>query len=530
MIIQAEENENGRMSLGFLQALDIAIPPGYDAGSNGVAHALSRSETARRAAEYLPPTIEFERTETMEGNNMTQPKRITRRGFLQSGVAGIGAAAAGGTGAAAFGQSRAAGAKSGYPVLDTTDVLVVGGGPAGIGAAIGAARTGAKTLVVENHSFFGGVGAWMMGMEINQVRPGRKPRSAVHEFLIEKLVAYGDQAVAITTILGHEIWVNVEYLKVAVLDAFEAAGARYLVHVRAVDAIMDGNRIAGIVVGTKRGLMAIKAKTVIDCTGDADVSYYAGAETLTEAKSLMPMALGTVLTNIDKTKVKAADISAVLRAARKKYPLITSGFLEIRPIVQSGSWFINQAGTADLGRIDATDPVERTKAECLSRRQALQMATALRESDNPDISRIEWVAAGPQVSVRESRRVKGSYMITEQDVRSGQRFEDAVAWRSGPNIDSGGEVGGPGGAMKTHDVPYRAILPEKVDGLLMAGRCISASHVAAGAGKSMGNCMATGHAAGVAASLAVKHGILPREVKVSEIQDRLRADGVELGR
>lgn len=81
--------------------------------------------------------------------------------------------------------------------------------------------------------------------------------------------------------------------------------------------------------------------------------------------------------------------------------------------------------------------------------------------------------------------------------------------------------------MKKHDVPYRAILPEKIDGLLMAGRCISHSHVAAGAGKSMGNCMATGHAAGVAASLAVKHGIQPREVKVPELQDKLRADGVE---
>ena len=465
---------------------------------------------------------------TTEKNTMTKPKRVTRRGFLQSGMAGLGAAAVAGTGATAFGQNLAAGPKSGYPVLDTTDILVVGGGPAGIGAAIGAARTGAKTLIIENHSFFGGVGAWMMGMEINQVRPGRKPRSAVHELLIEKLVAYGDQAVNITTILGHEIWVNVEYLKVAILDAFEAAGVRYLVHVRAVDAIMEGNRIAGVVVGTKRGLMAVKAKTVIDCTGDADVSYYSGAETMTEAKSLMPMALGVVLTNIDKTRVKAADISAVLRAARKKYPLITSGFLEIRPIVQSGSWFINQAGTADMGRIDATDPVERTKAECASRRQALQMATALRESDNPDINRIEWVAAGPQVSVRESRRVKGVYVLSEEDARTGRSFEDAVAWRSGPNIDSGGEVGGPGGSMKTHNVPYRAILPEKVDGLLMAGRCISVSHVAAGAGKSMGTCMATGHAAGVAASLAVKHGIQPREVKVPELQDKLRADGVEL--
>ena len=92
-------------------------------------------------------------------------------------------------------------------------------------------------------------------MEINQMRPNGKPRSAVHELLIEKLVAYGDQAVIIATVHGHELWCNVEYLKVAIVDALDAAGARYLVHVRAVDALVEHNCVTGIVVGTKRGLM-----------------------------------------------------------------------------------------------------------------------------------------------------------------------------------------------------------------------------------------------------------------------------------
>ncbi|MBZ5499425.1 MAG: FAD-dependent oxidoreductase [Acidobacteriia bacterium] len=458
---------------------------------------------------------------------MKKQRSLSRRGFLQTGAAGVGVMAVAGGSAHSFAQAPAMRSASGYPVLDTVDVLVVGGGPAGIGAALGAARAGAKTLLIENHSFFGGVAAWMLGMEINQVRPGGKPRSAVHELLIEKLVAYGDQAVSIGTLNKHELWCNVEYLKVAVLDALEAAGARYLVHVRAVDAVVERNRVTGVVVGTKRGLMVVRAKAAIDCTGDADVSYYAGAETMMDPKSLMPMTLALALTNIDKTKVRSADISSAIRNGRKKYPLIPSGFLEIRPIVQSSSWFINHSGTADMGRIDATDPVERTKAECASRRQALQMAQALRGSDNPNINQIEWVAAGPQLSVRESRRVKGLYVITEQDARAGQKFEDVIAWRSGL-MDPGGEIGGPGGSMKTHDVPYRALVPEKLDGLLVAGRCISTSHVAAAAAKSMGNCMATGHAAGLAASLAAQKGIQPRDVKVPELQDKLRADGVDL--
>ena len=108
-------------------------------------------------------------------------------------------------------------------------------------------------------------------------------------------------------------------------------------------------------------------------------------------------------------------------------------------------------------------------------------------------------------------------MLTEEDAMTGRTFDDAIAWRSG-FLDPGGQKGARFVKMKIHDVPYRAIVPEKVDGLLMAGRCISATHVAAAAGKSMGNCMATGHAAGVAAALCAKQGIVPRELAVAELQ------------
>ena len=110
---------------------------------------------------------------------------------------------------------------------------------------------GVKTLLVENHSFFGGVAAWALGMPINQVRPGGKPRSVVHELLVEKLKAYGDQAVRMGK---HELWCNVEYLKVAVLDALDQVGCRYLVHVRAADAIVENNRVVGVVVWPPSGV------------------------------------------------------------------------------------------------------------------------------------------------------------------------------------------------------------------------------------------------------------------------------------
>jgi ribulose 1,5-bisphosphate synthetase/thiazole synthase len=446
----------------------------------------------------------------------SKKQRISRRQFLPAGMAAL----SGGV----IPLSTAAVPTSRYPTLDTTEVLVVGGGPAGIGAALGAARAGARTLLIENHSFFGGIGAWQVGMPLNQMRPESKPRSQVHELLIQKLQAMGDQAAKITI---HGVLANVEYLKVAVLDALDEVGAKYLVHVRAVDTVAEGNRVTGVVIGTKRGLMTIRAKVVVDCTGDADVAYYAGAETMMDPKELMPVTLGLALANIDASKVQAEEILSTIERGKARYPLITSGFMEMLPIANSHSWWINHAGTSDLGRVDATDPVERTMAECWSRRQALQMVQALRASDNPALNQIEWVTAGPQVGVRETRRVKGVYVITEQDAHAGRVFEDRIAWRAG-FVDQGGIKGIENFRMKIHDVPYRALVPEKIDGLLVGGRCISTTHVAAGAGKAMGNCMATGHAAGVAAALSARKGITPRELKVSEVQARLRADGVNL--
>ena len=450
---------------------------------------------------------------------MKQHRRFSRRSLLPGTVLAAATAALGSQNAGR--QARTARSESRFPLLDSVDVLIVGGGPAGIGAALGAAKAGAKTLLVENQSFLGGVAAWSLGMQMNQMRPFGRERSAIHELLIGKLKAYGDQAVKLGT---HEVWSNVEYLKVAILDALDEAGARYLVHMRAVDAVVEQNRVTGVVAATKRGLMTIRAQAVVDCSGDADVAFYAGAETMTDADNLMPMTLALELTNID-SQTRPADVAAAIRAGRKTHALISSGFVEVKPVANSRNWWVNHAGTADWGRIDATDPVQRSKAECASRRQALQMVQALGESEDPKLRRIEWGAAGPQVSVRETRRVKGVYVLTEADAMEGRSFEDVIAWRTG-FLDQGGEKGGKFVKMKVHDVPYRCLLPEKLEGLLVAGRCISASHTAAAAGKSMGNCMALGHAAGVAAAMASRARIQPREVKVRELQERLRADGV----
>ncbi|MFC1603576.1 FAD-dependent oxidoreductase [Planctomycetota bacterium] len=448
---------------------------------------------------------------------MRNDKTVNRRRFLAaSGMGVIG------------GLTRSASAQNNLTIRRQAeipykpDVLVIGGGPAGIGAALGAASNGANTLLIEHHAFFGGVAAWCLGMPINQMRPGNKSRSKLHELILAKLRAYGDQAVRIG---DHQLWCNVDYLKVAILDALDEVGCKYLVHTRAIDAVVEGDRIKGVVVATKQGPAVIRAKVIVDCTGDADVAYYAGAETMKEIGSLSPMTLCLNLTNITRDQLRKVNIRDMARKAKKKYPLIPDRW-GLGKVSNSSSFYINHAGTRDLGQFDATDPVERTKAECQSRRQVLQMTLAMREFGGEELKNIELIGTGTQMGVRETRRVKGSYILTEEDALEGRKFDDVIAWRSG-FLDIGFVRLS---RMKIHDVPYRAIIPKKLDGLLMAGRCISATHVAASAGKSMGNCVATGHAAGLAAAMSTKKRYMPRELNVRQLQDTLQKDGVDLTR
>ena len=399
-----------------------------------------------------------------------------------------------------------------------TKVLVVGGGPAGIGAAIGAAKMGAETLLIENYGFFGGVASWSIGMCMNQMRPNSEPRGFVHELLLKKLQNYGEQAVRLST---HQFFVNVEYLKVAILDALDEAGCKYLVHVKAVDTITKGDRITGVIVSTKSGLVEIMADVIVDCSGDADIAYFAGAPILKEAGNLAPATLLLNVSNIANYTSK--DMSGVADKARSKYPLIPDGW-GLTKISNCHHFYINHSGTKGIGNIDVTDHEQFSRAECQSRRQAVQITEAMREFGGGELGKVEIVGASTQIGVRESRRIQGSYIITEEDSMTGSRCDDVIAWRSGW-LDIGFVRVT---QMKIHQVPYRSIVPEEIDGLLAAGRCISTTHEGAAAGKSMGNCMATGHAAGIAAALASKEKKAPRELDVKKIQEVLRNDGVDL--
>jgi ribulose 1,5-bisphosphate synthetase/thiazole synthase len=409
--------------------------------------------------------------------------------------------------------------------LGSFDVVVCGGGPAGIGAAIAAARAGARVLLLERHAFMGGIGSFCVGMPINQVRPGGKPRSAVHELLLEKIAAYGPRAARWGE---HEVFCNVEYLKAAAFDALDSAGAAYYVHAQVADTIVENGRVRGVIVATKDGLARIEARVVIDCTGDGDVAAFAGCEMMKETGKLSPMTLCFNVANIDLEQAEAAmkeHYAELSGPAREAYKLVPPSW-HLARFASQAALYCNHAGTREMGSFDGTSLADLTEAERLSRHQVIEMVEALRAFGGEAFRDVELLNAGPQVGVRETRRIKGLYTLTEEDALDGQRFTDAIAWRSG-FLDIGFVRYE---RMKIHDVPYRSLIPQTMDGLLAAGRCISATHVAASAGKSMGNCLATGHAAGLAAALCAQKNLQPRELKVEELRDALRKDGVNFDR
>jgi hypothetical protein len=448
------------------------------------------------------------------------------------------------------------------PIVREADVLVVGGGPAGIGAAVAAGRTGARTVLAERYGFLGGnataslVGPFMTsfsndgtrqiigGVFDELVRRMEKVGGAIHPERVRAGTAESGYYV-----FGHDHVTpfEPEVLKVVAADLVLESGSSLLLHSSFVDPIVEDGAVRGAILHGKAGLQAVRAQVVVDCSADADVAYRAGAPTTKGRESdgkMQPMTMFFIIGEVDDEAVEAHIrahpdeagqlFHAIVEEARTKgtFP-VPRDKIGIYRTPRPGVWRVN---TTRLLGLDGTNPEDLTRAEIEGRKQVFALV-AFMQTYLPGFSRARLLETATQIGVRETRRIVGEYVLTLEDLATGRHFEDVIALAGYP-VDIHPVDGAGGGiqnalekGMRTADVyeiPYRSLVPLHVDGLLVAGRCLSATHEAAGAVRVMPPVFAMGQAAGTASALATERGIAPRHVDVSELQSALRAQGAIL--
>ncbi|MBM4043610.1 MAG: FAD-dependent oxidoreductase [Planctomycetes bacterium] len=425
------------------------------------------------------------------------------------------------------------------PVIREADVLVCGGGPAGLIAAIAAARSGADVALVERHPFLGGMATAGMVLPILTFndRKGRIIIRGIPLEFMERIRAAGGLVGDPAEDMG--LHHDPEVTKFVADRMVEEAGVKMLLHCWACAPIMDGNSVRGLFVENKSGRQAILAKTVIDATGDGDIAARAGApfeKGWPESGLLQPLtlcfrvggyALRPGLSNIEQDAEARQRFKDAVAAG--SFPTRMGVFLIHSFSVRGGQRRLDEVWF-NVSRIagDASDAADLTRLEVESRRLNREILEWCR-ANLPGFQNAFMVDSGPQIGIRETRRILGEYVMTRDDVLGARDFEDAIARGAWP-VDIHDPKGGgisftrlePG---RSYSIPYRSLVPRQIEKLLVAGRCISGTHEAAASYRVMAPCMAMGHAAGCAAALAVRQRTSPRRLDATQLQHALRQQG-----
>jgi len=446
----------------------------------------------------------------------------------------------------------------------STEVLVVGGGPAGLAAAVGAAAAGAGVVLVERYGFLGGNATAALVMPLMSFHahrdhiprldvdtllpadqgPGDPVVAGVFRSFVSRLIAAGG-ALQPSERTGFTVPFDPEVFKLVALDLLDDAGVEYLFHAFA-SGVLGGDRLEGVVFETKSGPLVARAQVVVDCTGDGDVAALADApfEIGRETDGrVQPMTLMFRMVEFQREAFRAYTTS---------HPGQWRGVHGLWELVEQAS----QAGDLDLPREDVLlfatpharevsvnstrvsgrlgiDVWDLTHAEWEGRRQFRQLVAFLTKYV-PGFASAYAAQSGVQIGVRETRRITGEYQLTAADIMSARKHRDVIARGAYP-IDIHNPAGRgtvlervpPGEA---YDIPLRCLLPQRVRNVVVAGRCISGTHEAHSSYRVMPISMATGHAAGVCAALAARRGQDVRDVRADEVQHELLRQGADLGR
>ncbi|MHB1413696.1 MAG: FAD-dependent oxidoreductase [Chloroflexota bacterium] len=448
------------------------------------------------------------------------------------------------------------------PIGAEADVLVVGGGPSGLGAAIAAAREGARTIQVERMGFLGGVAtASLMTIFLNH----RERLSGISREIVEELLRRKGG------VAGRVINFDAETFKEVALDLVSEAGVNLLLYSWAVAPIVADGVMRGVVVENKSGRQALLAKTTIDCTGDADLAYQAGVPTVKGREDdgrMRPITLIFHMGRIDfhtlieyarahpdqftpDPNFQVTDEEAGVIRISGFFDLVEQGrqrgeldkdchYLRFEGVdLKKGICFVNS--TRVYG-VDGTNAWDLTKATIAARKQMNTLVDFLHKYV-PGCQDAYVLDAAPSVGVRETRRIRGDYVFDEADIVANRVFEDRVVQMYShivvPGIELHSPDAGEGSAQDSHGrkhirkeysyfIPYRSLLPSKIEGLLVAGRAISQTHEADKWTRVMPCCMETGEAGGLAAAVASADGVSARNVNLARVQQKLAARGIPL--
>jgi 2-polyprenyl-6-methoxyphenol hydroxylase-like FAD-dependent oxidoreductase len=427
------------------------------------------------------------------------------------------------------------------PVIRDVDVLVVGGGPAGVPAAVAAAREGARTLLVESGGALGGTWTLAMQTHATYFNDGRRViAGGIAAEIVSRLHALAaaeDPAEKLRAKPGG-FWVcfDHEAMKGVLDDMVIESGAEMLLHTTCTGVMLDGDAVAGVVTESKSGRQAVRARVTVDCTGDADVVHFAGAPTLKGREHdgrCQPVTVTFLLADVDFDRAVAFCVEdrdrwrALEAEARRRGELTIPSEMRVgAPTLWPGVTYHNQTR---ILHVDSTSAEDLTRAEIEGRRQVRE-AVAFYRRHVPGFERCRLMATGSRVGLRESRRIQGEYTLTADDVLSARRFPDAVA-RHAYYIDvhnpdgfglegrSGPDLRPPDGRF--YEVPYGCLLPRGREQILAAGRCISADREALGSARTTVCCAQLGQAAGLAAALAARSGVTARHVNGADLSRRL---------